>query len=131
MTEFGHIGIIAAGVCLDTWGVGPFKIEVGDKIHLFEDSDRFGPLLLRKDGMPLENQPRERHPFWKAHRAWVKQGRRTESGVCVWQPLRPDQVRIIKRGRHRFIDVIEAGDDGCDEIEIVETVVALRSEKKP
>jgi hypothetical protein len=29
MLEFGHIGVIGEGFCLDGWGVGPFVIERG------------------------------------------------------------------------------------------------------
>lgn len=46
MTEFGHTAVRAPGFCADSWGVGPFIIR-GIR---FEDSDRFGPYFIRKDG---------------------------------------------------------------------------------
>jgi hypothetical protein len=128
LSEFGHFGTITAGMCLDTWGAGPFVIEVGDRRFTFEDSDRFGPLLLRRDGMPLDRQPGERHVFWRGYTPWRHQGRRVEDGLCVWQPFRPDRVRVVLVGRRRFVDVIEAGDDPFGSIEIVETVRRLKQE---
>jgi hypothetical protein len=112
MAEFGHTGTIGGGVCLDTWGAGPFEIEVGGKVHRFEDSDRFGPLALSKRDAPLDRQWGERHPFWMAHRAWKRQGRRlAEDGrTCIWEPLRPTKVMRIGRSQH--VIVIEHGDEG-------------------
>lgn len=86
MSEFGHIGIISDWFCIDSWGVGPFVIEVKGRSYRFEDSDRFGPSLIRKDGNPLVNQPRERSPFWEAHHLWVQQGRKTadDDQTCLY-----------------------------------------------
>lgn len=90
MTEFGHNFYREPGLCLDSWGAGPFMIEIGGKKFTFEDSDRFGPLLLGKRGEPLADQPGERNKFWKAYTPWRNQGRRlAEDGkTCIYDPLR-------------------------------------------
>ena len=120
MADFGHIGIIAGGVCLDAWGVGPFVIEGKGTIYRFEDSDRFGPNLIKKDGDPAKNQPGERSPFWKAHRLWVRQGRRTadDGMTCIYDQPRPTLYKKIARG---FRLIVENGDEDGDFIEIEST----------
>ena len=82
--SFGHIGIIGNGFCLDKWGAGPFTICAGGKLYCFEDSDMFGPILIKKNGDPKKWQPGQYHPFWDAHMAWSKQGRRVIGGYCVY-----------------------------------------------
>ena len=122
MTEFGHFGYIGNGICLDYWGAGPFVIDVHGKHYRFEDSDRFGPLLLKKKGEPAVNQPTERSPFWKAHHLWKQQGRRVgDDGVtCVYDAPRPTQYRKV--GRQRII--VEHGDEGGDYIEVGSVIEA-------
>ena len=118
MSEFGHIGIIGDGFCLDHWGAGPFTITAGGKTeYRFEDSDRFGPLLLTKKDMPAENQPGERSPFWKAHRLWKRQGRRTadDGQTCIYDPPRPNYYKKISRG---FRLIVGYGDEDGDYIEV-------------
>lgn len=114
MTEFGHTGRRIPGFgCIDSWGWGPFIITVGDKSFRFEDSDQFGPSLVAKDGRILDRQPAEKSPFWKAHRAWKKQGRRmADDGVaCVYNPLKDEVYRI---GVGNQLIVVQQGDDGGD-----------------
>lgn len=88
MSEFGHTHFTGADFHMDSWGEGPFKIEmaVGGKSFLFEDSDRFGPVPISKNG-------EVRHPgyfgensqFWYAWGKWKDQGRRvTDDGLCIW-----------------------------------------------
>lgn len=112
MGEFGHTGIISQGVCIDAWGVGPFVIAAGGKSYRFSDSDRFGPNLCDRHGDPLKNcYPPERSPFWRAHRIWVRQGRRTEDGViCIWDEPKPQTVRMI--GRRSCVIVEHGEEDG-------------------
>ena len=111
MAEFGHIGAIGNGCCIDAWGAGPFVITAAGKSYRFEDSDRFGPYWLTKAGDISERQPGERHPFWKAHRAWFQQGRRmAEDGMtCLYDDLRP--TVIGKRGR-KWVVILHGDDDG-------------------
>lgn len=112
MSEFGHIHAGGAGFRVDGWGAGPFFIEAGGKKFRFGDSDRFGPFLCDRHGDPLTNElPPERSPFWLAHRAWVKQGRRLadDGETCIFDPLKPTVIRIKP---NREIVVIEKGDDG-------------------
>ena len=111
MSEFGHTGTIIPGFgCVDSWGAGPFEITVPGKTYRCEDSDRFGPSLITKTGDIAAKQPGGRSPFWKGHRAWVKQGRRlSDDGVsCIFEPLRPT---IVRRIRGREVEIVEEGDD--------------------
>lgn len=87
MSEFGHSYSWGSGVMIDAWGAGPFAITVAGRAFRFEDSDRFGPLLVRRNGDPTKNQPGERSPFWRPYALWRKQGRRlADDGVtCVWE----------------------------------------------
>ncbi len=118
MSEFGHTGVIGAGFCLDSWGAGPFLIRAGGKtVYRFEDSDRFGPLLLTKMDMPKENQPGERSSFWKAHRLWRRQGRRTanDGKTCIYDPPKPNYYKKISQGRRV---IVSFGDEDGDYIEV-------------
>lgn len=113
MSEFGHYGVRApGGGFMDTWGAGPFEIEVAGKRHRFEDSDRFGPLKLDRRDTPAEQQWGERNPFWAAHRLWREQGRQlAEDGVtCRWSEARPTLVRHIA-GKHYAL-VVEGEEGG-------------------
>ncbi|NQU60150.1 MAG: hypothetical protein HQ512_03390 [Rhodospirillales bacterium] len=116
MDEFGHFGSIGGGVCMDAWGVGPFVVEVGKQSFRFEDSDRFGPSIINKNGEFKAKQPGERSPFWTAHRQWRKQGRRTkDDGVtCIYEGPKPTFYRKV--GRKNLI--VEDGEEGGDFIEI-------------
>ncbi len=117
VAEFGHISHIGNGYCLDGWGAGPFVISVGDRSWRFEDSDRFGPFVLKKDGGVSNRQPSDTSPFWKAHRAWRRQGRRLDDDgiTCVFTPLRPTLYRKI--GRREAV-IVEHGDDDGGHAEI-------------
>lgn len=87
MSEYGHVYWSFGNCFMDSWGVGPYVIEVGTKQYRFEDSDRFGPMRIKKDG-ELSERPffAERSPFWYAWGKWVEQGRRlSDDGItCVW-----------------------------------------------
>lgn len=42
------------------------------KVYHFDFDERFGPLLLGKNGAPLTRQPvSERHEFWPAFEEWL------------------------------------------------------------
>ncbi len=112
MAEFGHIASIGDNLCIDVWGAGPFLITVDKKQYRFEDSDRFGPALIKKNDELLANPyPGERSPFWRAHRLWVRQGRQTkDSGECVWREPKPTKVRKIGRS---YMIVENGEEDGA------------------
>lgn len=120
MGEFGHDGAIQPGPggwCIDAWGAGPFVIEAGGKSFRFEDSDRFGPSLVNRNGEIRANPfPGQNSPFWNAHRAWVRQGRRLAEDrcTCIYDPPKPTKYRRIGR----TCVVVEYGDPegGCVEI---------------
>lgn len=84
MSEFGHFHASAAGAHIDTWGAGPFMIEINGIPYRFEDSDRFGPMPVDADG-ELTGFFEEDHPFWPAWQKWKDQGRRVaeDDMTCV------------------------------------------------
>lgn len=115
MDEFGHTGIIGNGFCIDAWGNNHFRIIVNGKEYFFEDSDRFGPSLHRKDGELRKNPwPHEKHPFWQAHSQWRKQGRRLaeDKMTCIYDPIRLPTC-TVKNGK---ITIVEEGDPDCYEL---------------
>jgi hypothetical protein len=113
--EFGHtamLGSVCGAPCfVDSWGDGPFVIEAAGRVYRFEDSDRFGPYLVNKSGDVRKNPyPPDRSDFWRAHRIWVRQGRRTASDgqLCIWDEPRPTLIQHIG-GRNWMI--VENGDE--------------------
>jgi len=90
MSEFGHFAATGAGIHMDIWGAGPFVISLGPscKFYRFEDSDRFGPVPLKKNGWEVREPGYfgEQSLFWYAWGKWVEQGRRlADDGMtCVW-----------------------------------------------
>jgi hypothetical protein len=111
--EFGHFSAAASGAYIDAWGAGPFTIRVAGKTFRFEDSDRFGPYLVSKDGDILDKQPREGAPFWRAHRIWVRQGRRLEGDACIWDE--PKQTKVVKIAGRQHV-VVECGEEDGETI---------------
>lgn len=86
--EFGHIYVSAGDAHLDQWGAGPFNIHFAGRVFLFEDSDRFGPVPLKKNGWEVRDPGRfgEKSPFWYAWQKWRDQGRQLaeDRQTCVW-----------------------------------------------
>lgn len=115
MSEFGHKYASGGGLCIDAWGAGPFVIEHAGKRWPFEDSDRFGPALVKANGDPLANPwPTEKSIFWRLHHIWRKQGRRVagDGVTCVLEYSEPRPTKYVVRGREMI--VVEHGDhDGC------------------
>lgn len=112
MTEFGHFAAIGRGVCIDAWGAGPFEITVGRKNFTFEDSDRFGPLILDRRGMPADDQPPERSKFWMPYHMWLKGGRRLadDGKTCIWDMPKPTTVKRVRFKEGWTKVVVETGD---------------------
>lgn len=96
MNEWGHHAArIPGGGFIDCWGSGPYTIEHNGSAWRFEDSARFGPVVVKKDGDTSRRQPGEHSKFWKAHAEWVRCGRRvTESGVCILERLDLDALGL-------------------------------------
>lgn len=122
--EFGHVssvGKINGHLCFtDAWGIGPFVIEVEGKRYRFEDSDRFGPHLCKRNGAICANPwPPERSPFWRAHSFWVKLGRKVaEDGItCVFELTKPRPNKFYRIDK-RNIMLVEAGDEDGEYIEV-------------
>jgi hypothetical protein len=111
MSEFGHSHATAAGTHLDSWGAGPFKIEMvsGGKSFLFEDSDRFGPVPLKKNGWEVKAPGyfAENSQFWYAWQKWRDQGRRLaeDRQTCIWSHDEPAiRDRHNPKGPSRYSD---------------------------
>lgn len=90
VTEFGHAYSNQGDAHIDSWGAGPFKIEVVacGRSFLFEDSDRFGPVPMKKNGWEVKAPGyfAENSMFWHVWGKWKAQGRRVaDDGVtCIW-----------------------------------------------
>jgi hypothetical protein len=110
--EFGHSSIALRGTTICSWGAGPFVIQSEGRRFRFEDSDRFGPVALTARDDFRERQPGERSPFWRAHRIWVRQGRRLmpDNTTCIWDEPRPQILQRIA-GRHCLV-IDEGEEDG-------------------
>ena len=96
--EFGHnSAIVRTGeimAFIDSWGAGPFMIRVDGRRIFFEDSDRFGPVVVRQsDWNPKDRQPGEKSKFWTAVAMWRKAGRPLRGSgrvkVAVWKEPKP------------------------------------------
>lgn len=128
MSEYGHNAINGTwedgtAIHVDSWGSGPFVIEVEGKSFRFEDSDRFGPSLVKRNGAICANPwPPERSAFWLAHACWRKQGRKIaeDSVTCVYELIRPRPTTYYKIGRTMF--VVQGGDEGGGYIEVPKPV---------
>ena len=99
---------------IDCWGAGGYEIETSDKVVLFDWSERFGPLPVKKNGD--ERHISHRHPFWRAVSLWRLQGMRLEGKRAIWhEPKRP----VTKPGRIRGVRgvqqiIVEPGEEGWD-----------------
>lgn len=105
--DFGHMSASGPGVFIDGWGAGPLILGK----WRFEDSDRFGPALVNRDGELKANPyPGEQSPFWPIYYAWRQGGRRLcDDGVtCVWDAPKPTLYRRVGRRR----EVVVFGDEG-------------------
>ena len=119
MTEYGHHYGTVGIMHFDTWGSGPFVItDANGKQYRFEDSDRFGPSLITKNGSICSAQPGEQSPFWRCHRIWGRQGRRTETDKvsCVWNEPKPTKFKKISK-KHCLI--VEDGEEDGAMIEVL------------
>ena len=69
---------------VDSWGSGPFLITVAGKRYCFEDSDRFGPILIDKMSLnPMNAVIPSKSPFWRAYERWRDEGRQTIEGKPI------------------------------------------------
>lgn len=76
---------------LDSWGGPPLVFLIDGKRVLFEDSDMFGPSVLRwSDHHPKAIQPGSRNRFWDAYMMWRKAHRPVKMGkVAIWKDPQP------------------------------------------
>jgi hypothetical protein len=74
------------------------RISVNGKVIQFEMHRYCGPVLIGRNGDPLNNQ-KPKHPFWHAVSMWAQQGERIEDGLCVWDHP-PEDIAERIGGRH-------------------------------
>lgn len=88
MSEFGYFAWTTPdGTRWHYNGAGHFVLTTPDgREHRFEDSDRWGPVRLRKDGEISDARPwGEKHSFWSVYGAWRGQNRpiAEDGGTCI------------------------------------------------
>lgn len=108
MGEFGHTSarvFVGDGsfAMVDAWGTGPFMFRIDGRRVFFEDSDMFGPSVLRKSDMqPSDRQPAEKSRFWDAYGMWRKAGRPVRGKgrvkVAVWSEPQPGLYWKCEKG---------------------------------
>ena len=78
---------------------GPIRtISVNGELIKFEMHPYCGPVLIAKNGDPLEDQ-KPKHFFWQAVSYWAQQGQRIENQECIWDyPSEPITEHL--GGRH-------------------------------
>lgn len=76
----GHAFAQVSGHFIDAWGDGPLLIRDGARRWVFEFSEMFGPVWLKRQGRhwePANRQPiREDDPFWGPFERWNRSGRK-------------------------------------------------------
>jgi len=70
----------------------------------FEDHPYCGPIVIGKNGSPLENQPPESSPFWEAVNCWYQQGKATEQicGESFAKCIKPTMPKMIHLGGNHY-----------------------------
>lgn len=65
---------------------GPFQkiVDSTGKEWFFEMHSYCGPVVLKKDGDPMKNQPNEKSDFWEVVSRWVRQGKKVTDGYCEY-----------------------------------------------
>ena len=88
---------------------GPeYIILVGPRKYRFEDHHYCGPIVIGKDGDPLDVQPPESSPFWDAVSLWYAQGKRTHDPktgeiFCVWDKPTIQKMRHIGGNHYELV----------------------------
>ena len=83
----------------------------------FEDHHYCGPIVLGKNGDPLEVQPPESSPFWDSVQLWYDQGKRTRDPKtgeiwCVWDRPTMQKMRHIG-GKHYELVTDDKASNAC------------------
>jgi len=92
-------------ICILMGGPDRMLIDGTGKKWLFEDHPYCGPVVLGKNGNPLENQPPESSSFWVAVQHWYDQGKRTHPPLCgktwcIWDKPTMKKMRHIGGGNY-------------------------------
>jgi len=116
---------------MSSFGSGPFMFRIDGKRVFFEDSDMFGPSVLRKsDWNPSACQPGERSRFWDAYCMWRKVGRPLRGTrrvkIAVWSEPKKGQYWRDARGVSHILS-----DPDLDHLgyECVEKPAPVRSQR--
>ena len=98
---------------------GPERILIDGaaKKWRFEDHPYCGPIVVGKNGDPLETQPAESSPFWKAVQLWYDQGKRTtdtKTGEiwCVWELPKMSKMRHLGGNHYMLMTDSESSNAG-------------------
>ena len=86
-------------------GPGISIIDGRSRKWRFEDHPYCGPVVIGKNGDPLENQPPESSPFWEAVNCWYRQGKVTEQvcGETFAKWVKPTPERMIHIGGNHYM----------------------------
>jgi hypothetical protein len=85
------------GAMLCTGGKTLKLVDGKGKLWSFEMHPYCGPMVLtNKTGEPMDPQPPEKSPFWRAVSFWAQQGEKLDKlGVCEWVEPKADTYRHI------------------------------------
>ncbi len=117
MAEQVAIGMARGHAFIDSFvDMHNMVIEYGKWGWHFEWSEIFGPTAVSsRTGDPLEKQPSERSPFWRAASVWARQGKRTEPHGgrlhAVWNEPPAGTYTVTPKGV--VVDAVEP--EGFDE----------------
>lgn len=95
-------------VCILVGGPDRVIVDRLNKRWIFEDHPYCGPVVIGKNGDPLENQPPESSPFWEAVQCWYDQGKRTHQPVpkemwCVWDKPTMQKMRHLGGAHYMLV----------------------------
>jgi hypothetical protein len=79
--HIGDTSVARGGAIISTFSdAHDYRITDGDRVWLFDWSDRFGPSLTNGKGEIRANPyPPEGSPFWRCVLLWQRQGKRSEA----------------------------------------------------
>lgn len=87
----GHISFAGDTLTLSAYG----------KTYRFTWHNYLGPTFVTKRDEVAKTVPGERSKWWRGFDLWIRQGKRTENGECLWHPGNPCQRC---RGKGHYLD---------------------------
>ena len=84
-----------------------YFISENSKKWMFEDHPTCGPVVLNKNGDPLNNQPGEMSKFWEIVSLWYAQGKQTKQvnneNWCIWEKPTMPKMRHIGGNNYELV----------------------------